>query len=41
MAALGRHCCAQAFSLAAASGDYIAVPGLLSASASLLLEHGL
>ena len=41
MAALGRHCCAQTFSLVAASRDYIAVPGLLIALASLLSEHGL
>ena len=40
---LGVHCCADFFSLVAASGGYsvVAVCGLLTVMASLVGEHGL
>ena len=42
LAALGLHCCAQAFSSWGERGLlFIAVRGLLTAVASLVVEHGL
>ena len=41
MAALGLHCCAQAFSSCSQRGlIFVAVRGLLIAVASLVVEHG-
>ena len=42
LAALGLHCCAQAFSSSGEQGLlFVAVHGLLIAVASLVAEHGL
>ena len=42
LAALGLHCCAQAFSSCGERGLlFVAVHGLLTAVASLVVEHGL
>ena len=42
MAALGLHCCVWAFSSCGEQGLlFVAVPGLLIAVASLVVEHGL
>ena len=42
MAALGLHCCAQAFSSCEERGLlFVVVHGLLTAVASLVAEHGL
>ena len=42
LAALGLHCCAQAFSSCGERGLlFVAVCGLLIAVASLVVEHGL
>ena len=41
LAALGLHCCAQAFSSCSEQGLlFVAVHGLLTAVASLVAEHG-
>ena len=42
MAALGLHCCARAFSSCGERGPlFLAVCGLLTVVASLVVEHGL
>ena len=42
LAALGLHCCAQAFSSCSELGlFFVAVRGLLIEAASLVVEHGL